>query len=67
MSDTSKKPTHTAYTTRTNGKGDSQKTFWTRLGSVWPHEDGEGFTLRLEALPVNGEIVVRPIKENSAE
>ncbi|MEL6243811.1 MAG: hypothetical protein AAFY42_06885 [Pseudomonadota bacterium] len=59
MSEASKKPTHIAYTTKPVGNGENPKTIWTRLGSVWSHQDGEGYTIRLDALPVNGEIVVR--------
>ena len=62
MSETSKTPTHIAYTTRPVGDGERPKTFWTRIGSVWSHQDGEGFTIRLDALPVNGEIVIRAKK-----
>ena len=58
MSDISKQPTHTAYTVRP-GKGENDKGFWTRIGSVWAHQDGEGFTVRLDALPPNGELVIR--------
>ena len=61
------KPTHTAYTTRSIGEGDGAKSIWTKLGSVWEHEDGEGFTIRLDALPVNGEIVVRKPKAKDEE
>ena len=61
MSEISKKPTHTAYTVRDNGNG---KGFWTRIGSVWAHKSGDGFTVRLDALPVNGEIVIRSKAED---
>jgi hypothetical protein len=40
-------------------EGEGDKAFWTRIGSAWPHEDGEGYTLNLAALPVNGRIVLR--------
>ena len=67
MSEASKKPTHTAYTTTPVGNGDTPQTIWTKLGSVWSHQDGEGFTIRLDALPVNGEIVVRTSKSGAQE
>ena len=40
-----------------NGKG-----FWTRIGAAWPHEDGEGFNVQIEMLPINGKIVLRTPK-----
>ena len=52
-----KLPTHRAYTV-TERKG-SDKGSWKELGAAWPHDDGQGFTIKLEALPLNGEIVLR--------
>lgn len=53
-------PTHRVYTVR--GEGDDA--FWTRIGSCWPHKDGKGFNLQLDALPIDGRLVLR---EPSAE
>lgn len=39
-----------------------KKTYWTRLGAGWFHEDGEGFTAKLSAMPLSGEIVFRKPK-----
>lgn len=55
------KPSHTAYavrdfTKRETGEVDSQ---WHAIGSGWVHKDGKGFDVVLEALPVNGRVVVR--------
>lgn len=36
-----------------------QKSFWTRIGRMFPHKDGKGFDLALNALPINGRIVIR--------
>jgi hypothetical protein len=33
-----------------DGKG---KGFWTRIGAAWPHEDGEGFNLQIDVLPID--------------
>lgn len=47
-------------------KGD--KAFWTRIGAAWRHEDGEGLTLQLELVPVNGgRIVLRSPKEETQQ
>lgn len=36
------------------------KSFWTRIGAAWQHEDRNGLTLQLELVPVGaGRIVLR--------
>jgi len=57
---TSKKPTFTAYAI----SGEGKHAFWTRIGSVWPHTNGEGFSIELHALPIHGRIVLLPYKSN---
>ena len=48
--------------------GKEEKKFWTRIGAAWKHEDGEGYTLNLELVPVNdGRIVLRLPKEDNKE
>jgi len=56
-----KSPIYHAYTVR-DGK-DGQKSFWTRIGSFFVHDDGEGGTLLLDALPLDGRIVLRAPKD----
>ena len=56
-----KGPSLHAYTVR-DGKGENQKGYWTRIGSFFEHEDGEGGTLLLDALPIDGRIVLRTPK-----
>ena len=61
---TTKKPALIAYAVTGEGK----QAFWTRIGSAWPHQHGEGFNIELNALPVNGRIVLMPPKaEDSTE
>ena len=43
----SKSPSHIAYHVRDREGG---KGFWTRIGSVWPHQDGKGFNVQLDGL-----------------
>jgi hypothetical protein len=53
-------PAYRAYTVvKREGKDD----FWLNLGIVFPHEDGDGFNLLLQALPLDGKIVLRTYKE----
>jgi hypothetical protein len=57
-----------AYTVAEVGKHPNKKTYWTRIGVGWFHKNGEGFTARLDALPLNGEIVFRtPLPDNQAD
>ena len=48
---------HTAYAVEDAPRG--QKSYWTRIGRLFPHKDGKGYDLVLNALPINGRIVVR--------
>jgi hypothetical protein len=61
----SKAPSFIAY--HVADKGDD-KSFWTRIGAAWGHEDGKGFSLQLDLVPVNGgRIVLRePSEEKGA-
>ena len=46
--------------------GNEEKAFWTRIGAAWAHRDGEGLTLQLDLVPVNGgRIVLRHPSENN--
>ena len=58
-----KNPTHTAYTV-IRKSDEAAKGFWVAIGSAWTNRDGS-FNVRLNALPVNGEIVVRPRKDEA--
>jgi len=35
-----------------------EKSFWTRIGAAWDHEDGKGLTLQLELMPMTGGRIV---------
>lgn len=63
---TNNKPTLYAYTVKNRGRG--QKAIWTRIGAAWPHSTGKGFSIELEAVPVDGRLVlVEPKPDESAE
>jgi hypothetical protein len=63
MSDTnSKRPTFTAFSVRDYQKDGQKESDWTRIGVAWPHRDGEGFDVILEALPVSGRVAIRKNK-----
>ena len=54
-----KAPTHIAWHVREAG----EQSHWDRLGAAWMHSDGEGMSVRLNALPVDGQIVIRTRKD----
>ena len=56
----SKTPSHIAYQVRDR---EGKKGFWTRIGSVWSHNDGKGFNIQLEWVPVDGRITLRLANE----
>ena len=57
------KPTHRLYSVIGEGKNAR----WTEIGAAWPHRDGEGFSLTYTAIPLNGQIVMRPITDRNDE
>ena len=56
----SKAPSHVAYQVRDREGG---KGIWTRIGSAWPHGDGQGFTVQVDAVPLDGRITLRIVSE----
>ena len=55
-----KSPSHIVYQVRDR---EGQKGFWTRIGSAWPHQDGKGFNVQLEVVPLDGRITLRVASE----
>ena len=56
---TNKKPAFEAFTVREGSKG---KSYFTRVGAAWPTKNGNGVTLYLDALPVDGKLILMPPK-----
>jgi hypothetical protein len=62
------KPTLYAYTVRESGQGRKAKAIWVRIGAAWKFESGAtGFTIQLDALPLDGRIVLSEPKPEPAE
>jgi len=62
--ETKQQPTHRLYTV----KGEGQKSRWIEIGAAWPNQDGGGFSLKLDAIPIDGRIVMRaPKTENGGQ
>jgi len=54
--DQPRQPSHRAYSViRREGQDD----FWLNIGLVFPHKDGGGFNIMLQAFPLDGKIVCR--------
>jgi hypothetical protein len=50
-----KKPSLIAYSVKLN---EGENPIWTRIGAAWPHRKGPGFSIQLDALPLEGRIVL---------
>lgn len=55
------KPAFRAYTTI---KREGQNDFWLPIGAAFRHSDGEGLNIVLQALPIDGRIVLRTPTDN---
>lgn len=56
-----RRPTHRIY--RVNGEGKSAN--WTPIGAAWPNQDGMGYSISCDAIPLHGRIVMRAITERT--
>ena len=56
--DQPQQPTHRAYSVI---KREGQDDFWLNLGLAFPHKDGKGFNIMLQAFPLDGKIVCREV------
>jgi hypothetical protein len=50
-------PKFHAYTVKDRA---GKKPVWTKIGSAWSHAQGGGFNIELQALPMDGRIVLMP-------
>ena len=55
---TATSPTHHVFVV----DGESKDAFSTRIGAAWQHADGQGFSMTLNAIPLDGRVVVRSAK-----
>lgn len=56
MSDVNNKPTHKAYVNL--AKDGAEKSYFREIGAVWKHKSGDGFSLKLDLLPAQGQDIV---------
>ena len=51
------KPSHEVFAV---AERKNQKSIWTKIGACWPHDDGNGFNLKLQFMPVSdASLVIR--------
>ncbi len=62
---TTQQPAFTAFAVSKRGEG--QDDWWNPIGAAFPHQDGKGYNIVLQAMPLNGKIVLRPPKEEADE
>jgi hypothetical protein len=56
-----------AYRAFTVVKREGQDDFWLAIGAAFMHQDGDGYNIMLQALPINGKIVLRLPKTQTDE
>ena len=56
--DQPQQPTHRAYSVI---KREGQDDYWLNLGLAFPHKDGKGFNIILQAIPFDAKLVIREI------
>jgi hypothetical protein len=56
--DQPQQPTHRAYSVI---EREGQDDYWLNLGLAFPHKDGKGFNIILQAIPFDAKIVIREI------
>lgn len=66
MAKTKSMPVYTVRDYQRNGS-DEKEQAWTLIGVAFPNKKDEGFTIRLDALPLDGKLVVRPPKDDADE
>lgn len=57
------RPDFLAYVPVEFGEGKERKSRWREVGAAWWNKNRDGLTLRLDALPVSGNLVLMPPKD----
>ncbi|MEM9030493.1 MAG: hypothetical protein AAGC70_19205 [Pseudomonadota bacterium] len=59
-----KGPSYIAFHVR---QGEDNKGYFNRIGAAFPHKDGEGHDIVLDATPVDGRVTLRTPQERSQD
>lgn len=62
---TTNKPYMLGYTVRPIGKG--EKSSWSKIAVAWAHKDGLGYNVQMDAVPVDGKLVLRTVPEDHGD
>lgn len=49
------------YTVRPGAHGG--KSYWSKVAIAWAHKDGLGFNVQMDAIPVDGKLVLRAVTD----
>ena len=52
------------YTVRKYTLHGEERSQWLKIGVAWPHKNGDGFSVRLTAFPLDGVLTVIPFKKD---
>ena len=58
-------PDFAVYTVKDRKHG--QDPFWLRIGAAWINKDEKGYNVQLDALPIDGRLVLRVPKPKEVE
>jgi hypothetical protein len=53
-----------AYRAYTVVKREGADDFWLAIGAAFMHQDGDGYNIVLQALPIDGKVVLRLLKDD---
>lgn len=56
------KPYLLGYSVRPTGDGN--KSYWSKIAVAWAHKDGQGFNVQMDAMPIDGKLVLRTVPED---
>lgn len=57
------KQTHSIYAV--TGEGEASR--WICIGAAWPDQDGKGFGMKLDMVPITGRLVMREPKPEASK
>jgi len=59
MTMTNNQPSHLVY--HVEERKDNESGHWTKIGAMWPHQDGKGWNMQLDFLPIGstGKVTIR--------
>lgn len=59
------KPYLLGYTVRS--PEDGGKAYWSKVAIAWAHKDGQGYNVQMDAVPVDGKLVLRTVSDDQDE